>query len=56
MEELPVFSLDTLANATSQFHEDKKLGQGGFGPVYMVQFSSLSITFQISVAEIADYL
>ncbi|KAH0684503.1 hypothetical protein KY289_022255 [Solanum tuberosum] len=35
MEELPVFSLDTLANATSQFHEDKKLGQGGFGPVYM---------------------
>ncbi|XP_049391736.1 G-type lectin S-receptor-like serine/threonine-protein kinase At1g11330 [Solanum stenotomum] len=34
MEELPVFSLDTLANATSQFHEDNKLGQGGFGPVY----------------------
>ncbi|TMW96467.1 hypothetical protein EJD97_007316 [Solanum chilense] len=54
MEELPVFSLDTLANATSQFHEDKKLGQGGFGPVYMVQLSSLSTTFQISVAEIAD--
>ncbi|KAF3628724.1 putative protein OBERON 3-like [Capsicum annuum] len=34
MEELPVFSLDMLANATSQFHEDNKLGQGGFGPVY----------------------
>ncbi|XP_047268054.1 G-type lectin S-receptor-like serine/threonine-protein kinase At1g11330 [Capsicum annuum] len=28
MEELPVFSLDMLANATSQFHEDNKLGQG----------------------------
>ncbi|PHT81253.1 hypothetical protein T459_14268 [Capsicum annuum] len=34
MEELPVFNLDMLANATSQFHEDNKLGQGGFGPVY----------------------
>ncbi|KAK4720615.1 hypothetical protein R3W88_010848 [Solanum pinnatisectum] len=34
MEELPVFSLDTIANATSQFNEDNKLGQGGFGPVY----------------------
>ncbi|XP_010319376.1 G-type lectin S-receptor-like serine/threonine-protein kinase At1g11300 [Solanum lycopersicum] len=34
MEELQVFSLDMLANAISQFHEDNKLGQGGFGPVY----------------------
>lgn len=36
MEELQVFSLDMLANAISQFHEDNKLGQGGFGPVYKV--------------------
>ncbi|KAM3281436.1 hypothetical protein P3S67_028457 [Capsicum chacoense] len=41
MEELPVFSLDMLANATSQFHEDNKLGQGCFGPVYKARFSSL---------------
>ncbi|XP_059291844.1 G-type lectin S-receptor-like serine/threonine-protein kinase At1g11330 [Lycium ferocissimum] len=34
MEELPVFNYGILANATAQFHEDNKLGQGGFGPVY----------------------
>lgn len=48
MQELPVFSLDTIANATSQFNEDNKLGEGGFGPVYKVRVSSLSITFHIS--------
>ncbi|KAM3339071.1 hypothetical protein P3S68_031157 [Capsicum galapagoense] len=53
MEELPVFSLDMLANATSQFHEDNKLGQGGFGPFTRFDFHLL-ITFQILVAEIAD--
>ncbi|KAM3281440.1 G-type lectin S-receptor-like serine/threonine-protein kinase [Capsicum chacoense] len=34
MEEVPFFNLDLLENATTQFHEDNKLGQGGFGPVY----------------------
>ncbi|KAL2495195.1 G-type lectin S-receptor-like serine/threonine-protein kinase [Forsythia ovata] len=34
LEELPLFSLETLANATDQFHDDNMLGKGGFGPVY----------------------
>eukprot|EP00253_Pinus_taeda_P028812 PITA_28812 len=29
-----VFSLDTLTEATGEFHEDNKLGEGGFGAVY----------------------
>ncbi|KAL2475497.1 G-type lectin S-receptor-like serine/threonine-protein kinase [Abeliophyllum distichum] len=34
LEELPLFSFETLANATDQFHDDNMLGKGGFGPVY----------------------
>ncbi|KAL2475496.1 G-type lectin S-receptor-like serine/threonine-protein kinase [Abeliophyllum distichum] len=33
-EVLPLFSFETLANATDQFHDDNMLGKGGFGPVY----------------------
>ncbi|XP_078150774.1 cysteine-rich receptor-like protein kinase 6 [Carex rostrata] len=32
--EYQVFDLDTLRNATHNFSEKNKLGQGGFGPVY----------------------
>lgn len=32
--ELPLFDLDTIANATRNFAADNKLGEGGFGPVY----------------------
>ncbi|KAL3729968.1 hypothetical protein ACJRO7_027036 [Eucalyptus globulus] len=32
--DLPMFDLTTLVNATSNFSEDNKLGQGGFGAVY----------------------
>lgn len=34
--ELPVFSFKTIAKATNNFSENNKLGEGGFGPVYMV--------------------
>ncbi|KAL2495139.1 G-type lectin S-receptor-like serine/threonine-protein kinase [Forsythia ovata] len=34
LEELPLFSFETLVNATDQFHDDNMLGKGGFGPVY----------------------
>ncbi|RDX66711.1 G-type lectin S-receptor-like serine/threonine-protein kinase, partial [Mucuna pruriens] len=32
--ELPFFDLATIINATNNFSIDKKLGEGGFGPVY----------------------
>lgn len=32
--ELPIFDFAVIANATNNFSMDKKLGQGGFGPVY----------------------
>ncbi|KAL2473282.1 G-type lectin S-receptor-like serine/threonine-protein kinase [Forsythia ovata] len=34
VEELPLYSLETLVNATNNFHTANKLGEGGFGPVY----------------------
>ncbi|XP_044495490.1 receptor-like serine/threonine-protein kinase SD1-8 [Mangifera indica] len=33
--ELPLFDFDTIATATDNFSEESKLGQGGFGSVYM---------------------
>ncbi|CAN1154336.1 G-type lectin S-receptor-like serine/threonine-protein kinase At4g27290 [Linum perenne] len=33
--ELPIFDLDTIVDATSNFSNSNKLGEGGFGPVYM---------------------
>ncbi|KAK1369021.1 Receptor-like serine/threonine-protein kinase [Heracleum sosnowskyi] len=32
--ELPLFDFQTIANATSNFSLNNKLGEGGFGPVY----------------------
>ncbi|KAL5730611.1 hypothetical protein ACHQM5_003412 [Ranunculus cassubicifolius] len=32
--ELPVFDLSTITNATNNFAEENKLGEGGFGAVY----------------------
>ncbi|KAL3851252.1 hypothetical protein ACJIZ3_013134 [Penstemon smallii] len=34
VEELPLFSFETLSNATYQFHDNYLLGRGGFGLVY----------------------
>ncbi|CAI9756533.1 unnamed protein product [Fraxinus pennsylvanica] len=34
LEEMPLFTFETLAIATDQFHDDNMLGKGGFGPVY----------------------
>ena len=36
--ELPVFSLKSILAATNNFSEVNKLGEGGFGPVYKVEF------------------
>jgi len=34
--EFSIFDFDQIADATSNFSDDHKLGQGGFGPVYKV--------------------
>ena len=34
--ELPIFDLAMIANATDNFSNNNKLGEGGFGPVYKV--------------------
>ncbi|KAI9199117.1 hypothetical protein LWI28_027739 [Acer negundo] len=38
LHDLPLFNFLKLANATNNFHSAKKLGQGGFGPVYKGKF------------------
>lgn len=44
MESL-LIGLDTLKDATRNFSDEYKLGQGGFGPVYKVLFSSLYLVY-----------
>jgi hypothetical protein len=34
--EFSIFDFDQIADATDNFSDDHKLGQGGFGPVYKV--------------------
>ncbi|KAK8312334.1 hypothetical protein V6Z12_D01G034700 [Gossypium hirsutum] len=34
LQQLPLFNFEELATVTNNFHPEKKLGQGGFGPVY----------------------
>lgn len=36
--ELPLFNFKCVAAATGNFSDENKLGQGGFGPVYKVNF------------------
>ncbi|KAK7328007.1 hypothetical protein VNO77_22101 [Canavalia gladiata] len=38
--ELPLFDFNTITAATNNFSEENKLGQGGFGNVYLVNFSN----------------
>ena len=40
--ELPIFDLTAIANATNNFSNNKKLGEGGFGPVYKVNVNITS--------------
>ena len=35
-EKLPLYTYEALANATDNFHSNKIIGKGGFGPVYKV--------------------
>lgn len=47
-EELHVFQLQMLSNATGNFDSSNKLGQGGFGLVYKVFHFSFKFYFELS--------
>lgn len=40
--DLAFFNLSTISAATDNFSQANKIGQGGFGSVYKVEFNSLS--------------
>lgn len=35
---MPLFDIDTILAATNNFSNNNKIGEGGFGPVYKVNF------------------
>lgn len=48
--ELPLFDITTLVIATNKFSDENKLGQGGFGIVYKVNYYSTSISKSICIS------
>ena len=44
VQELPLFDFEKLMNATNNFHQSNKLGQGGFVPVYRVMVVLLYVS------------
>ena len=51
-QDLPLIRLDVINEATKQFSDENKLGQGGFGPVYRVIKAIKSITLFIKKQKI----
>lgn len=45
--ELPIFGLDIITVATDNFSMANKLGEGGFGPVFKVNFMFFTCTSQV---------
>lgn len=52
--ELPSFDLDTLIKATNNFSSENKIGEGGFGPVYSVNFLRVHYEFTFGTIEGCD--
>ncbi|XP_064962155.1 receptor-like serine/threonine-protein kinase SD1-8 isoform X2 [Musa acuminata AAA Group] len=49
--DLPLYDLDTIADATGNFSTDNKLGEGGFGPVYKGKLRELK---EIAVKRLSE--
>lgn len=43
--EIPLFDLSTIMKATHKFSIERKIGEGGFGPVYKVYISGIADSF-----------
>jgi hypothetical protein len=43
-DRITVFKMETLLAATGNFHDDNKLGDGGFGSVYKVTYANKAST------------
>jgi hypothetical protein len=46
-QDLPLIRLDAINEATKQFSDENKLGQGGFGPVYRVRNQGYQVNYFI---------
>lgn len=47
--ELPSFDFERIAIATCNFSHDKKLGEGGFGPVHKVIIDTQHVHYKLTV-------
>ncbi len=51
-----IFHLPTLQEATENFSENNKLGEGGFGSVYKVSYMHEKIASDVIDHSIEDYI
>lgn len=47
--ELPIFYFNAIANATSNFSDNNKIGEGGYGPVYKVKLFNILKTSRMFI-------
>jgi hypothetical protein len=46
--DVPVFDLESILAATNSFSDAKKLGEGGYGPVYKVISNIIIFTLHVN--------